>query len=101
MKTVIECDDLRRTFVSRTFLGKKHETHALNGLNFSVPRGIVFGLLGPNGSGKTTTIRVLSTLLTPTSGNAYVLGFDVVKEASKVRGRIGLILVVSVDCMVA
>jgi ABC-2 type transport system ATP-binding protein len=92
METVIECQDIRRVFVSRTLLGKKQETHALNGLNFSVPRGIVFGLLGPNGSGKTTTIRILSTLLTPTSGQARVLGYDVVKEPGKVRGRIGLIL---------
>ncbi|OGO32699.1 MAG: hypothetical protein A2Z29_05005 [Chloroflexi bacterium RBG_16_56_11] len=92
MDTIIECKDVQRTFTSRTLLGKKQETHALNGLEFSVPRGIVFGLLGPNGSGKTTTIRILSTLLTPTAGQAKVLGFDVVKEAKKVRGRIGLIL---------
>jgi ABC-2 type transport system ATP-binding protein len=92
METVIECKEIRRTFVSRTLLGRKQETHALNGLNFSVPPGIVFGLLGPNGSGKTTTIRILSTLLTPTSGEARVLGYDVVREAGKVRGRIGLIL---------
>jgi ABC-2 type transport system ATP-binding protein len=92
METVIECKDIRRTFTSRTLLGRKQETHALNGLDFSVPRGIVFGLLGPNGSGKTTTIRILATLLTPTSGEAQVLGYDVVREAGKVRGRIGLIL---------
>jgi ABC-2 type transport system ATP-binding protein len=92
METVIECKDIRRTFTSRTLLGRKQETHALNGLDFSVPRGIVFGLLGPNGSGKTTTIRILATLLTPTSGEARVLGHDVVREAGKVRGRIGLIL---------
>jgi ABC-2 type transport system ATP-binding protein len=92
MDNVIECQDIKRTFTSRTLLGKKQETHALNGLNFTVPKGIVFGLLGPNGSGKTTTIRILSTLLTPTSGQARVLGYDVVKDAGKVRGRIGLIL---------
>lgn len=92
MDITIECHNVERTFTSRTLLGKKQETHALNGLNFSIPSGIVFGLLGPNGSGKTTTIRILSTLLTPTSGQARVLGFDVVKDAGKVRGRIGLIL---------
>ena len=92
METVIECREIKRTFASRSLLGKKQETHALNGLNFSVPSGIVFGLLGPNGSGKTTTIRILSTLLTPTSGQAYVLGNDVVKQPGKVRGHIGLIL---------
>jgi ABC-2 type transport system ATP-binding protein len=92
MDNVIECLDIRRSFTSRSLLGKKQETQALKGLDFTVPKGIVFGLLGPNGSGKTTTIRILSTLLTPTSGKARVLGFDVVKEANKVRGRIGLIL---------
>jgi ABC-2 type transport system ATP-binding protein len=92
METIIECNDVVRIFTSRTLLGKKQETRALDGLNFTIPHGIVFGLLGPNGSGKTTTIRILATLLTPTSGQARVLGFDVVKEAKKVRGRIGLIL---------
>ena len=42
METVIECQEIRRTFSSRTLLGKKQETHALNGLNFNVPKGIVF-----------------------------------------------------------
>jgi ABC-2 type transport system ATP-binding protein len=92
METIIECLNLKRTFVSRSWLGKKQATVAVNELNFSVPKGIVFGLLGPNGSGKTTTIRILSTLLTPTAGQARVLGFDCVKEASLVRGHIGLIL---------
>jgi ABC-2 type transport system ATP-binding protein len=92
MENVVECKDIKRTFNSRVLFGKKQTTHALDGLNFTIPKGIVFGLLGPNGSGKTTTIRILATLLTPTSGQAKVLGFDVVKEANKVRGRIGLIL---------
>ncbi len=92
MEKIIECKDVVRVFTSRALLGKKQETRALDGLSFTIPQGIVFGLLGPNGSGKTTTIRILATLLTPTSGQAKVLGYDVVKEASKVRGRIGLIL---------
>jgi ABC-2 type transport system ATP-binding protein len=92
MENIIECTDIKRSFISRAFFGKKQELYALNELTFNVPRGIVFGLLGPNGSGKTTTIRILSTLLMPTSGTAKVLGFDVAKEASRVRGHIGLIL---------
>jgi ABC-2 type transport system ATP-binding protein len=92
MDCVISCIDLKRTFISGGLLGKRRETVALDGLNFSVPRGIVFGLLGPNGSGKTTTIRILSTLLTPTAGQAKVLDYDCAKESTRLRGRIGLIL---------
>jgi ABC-2 type transport system ATP-binding protein len=92
MDTVIECADVTRIYSSRTLTGQKRETVALDKVSFQVPRGIVFGLLGPNGAGKTTTIRVLSTLLIPNSGKATVAGYDVVKEASKVRRKISLIL---------
>ncbi len=64
---------------------------ALEDINLKVREGIIFGLLGPNGAGKTTLIRILSTLLLPTSGEAYVDGFDVVKEANKVRKIINLV----------
>ncbi|OGO40145.1 MAG: hypothetical protein A2147_09385 [Chloroflexi bacterium RBG_16_57_8] len=92
MDAVIECAAVTRKYSSRTLTGQKRETVALDGISFQVPRGIVFGLLGPNGAGKTTTIRVLSTLLIPDSGKATVAGYDVVKEASKVRRKISLIL---------
>ena len=62
---------------------------AVDGLTLSVKRGEVFGLLGPNGSGKTTTIRMLCGLLTPTSGTATVAGCDVVKDSEAVRRRLG------------
>ena len=62
---------------------------AVEGLTLSVKKGEVFGLLGPNGSGKTTTIRMLCALLTPTSGTATVAGCDVVKESEIVRRRLG------------
>jgi daunorubicin resistance ABC transporter ATP-binding subunit len=63
---------------------------ALDGVDFEVPPATVFGLLGPNGAGKTTAVRVLTTILRPDAGNASVLGLDVVKDAERVRARIGL-----------
>ncbi|MGC1418728.1 MAG: ATP-binding cassette domain-containing protein [Acidimicrobiales bacterium] len=74
--------------IVRTF--KDGEVRALGGVTLQVPRGEVFGLLGPNGSGKTTMIRILSTILKPTSGTATVNGFDVVKRPDDVRRSIGL-----------
>lgn len=62
----------------------------LDGVDFSVKRGSVLALLGPNGAGKTTTVRILSTLLAPDAGSAEVAGYDVVKQADKVRSVIGL-----------
>jgi len=62
---------------------------AVNGISFEVRRGEIFGFLGPNGSGKTTTIRMLLGLLPPTSGTALVLGHDVVRHARPVRQRVG------------
>jgi ABC-2 type transport system ATP-binding protein len=66
------------------------ETHALNGLDLTVEKGTVMGILGPNSSGKTTTVRILTTLLLPDSGHAEVAGLDVIKYASKVRTLLGL-----------
>jgi ABC-2 type transport system ATP-binding protein len=62
---------------------------AVEGLDLEVRGGEVFGLLGPNGSGKTTTIRMLTGLLQPTAGGATVAGIDVVKSPEQVRRRIG------------
>ncbi|GAB3505876.1 ABC transporter ATP-binding protein [Amycolatopsis cihanbeyliensis] len=64
---------------------------ALDSLSLDVPSGEVHGLLGPNGSGKTTLCRILSTVLTPTSGTAHVLGYNVVTEAADVRARLGIV----------
>ena len=65
---------------------------AVDGLSLEVPKGIVFGFLGPNGSGKTTTIRLLLGLLEPTGGRAEVLGFDTRMQAGAVRERAGALL---------
>ena len=62
---------------------------AVDNLDLTVNRGEVFGLLGPNGSGKTTTIRMLTGLMEPTAGSAEVVGIDIVKTPELVRRRIG------------
>src|SRR5580700_3475812 len=64
--------------------------HALRGIDLSVPRGTVLGVLGPNGAGKTTAVRILTTLLPPDGGRASVCGYDVVRDAHRVRQLIGL-----------
>jgi len=62
---------------------------ALDRVSFTVPPGSITGLVGPNGAGKTTLIRILATLLEPTSGRAFVAGHDVARNPSRVRGLIG------------
>ena len=64
---------------------------ALDAIRFLARPGEIFGLLGPNRAGKTTALRILSTVLRPTSGRAAVAGFDVVTQSSQVRRRIGFV----------
>ena len=64
---------------------------AVDGISFEVKEGELFGLLGPNGAGKTTTLNMLATLIRPTSGKAFVSGFDVFRERNKVRKSIGMV----------
>jgi ABC-2 type transport system ATP-binding protein len=72
-------------------LGKRYgELWALRDVDLVVPAGRVLGLLGHNGAGKTTMLRILTTLATPTTGRAWVSGYDVVASPARVRERIGL-----------
>jgi len=64
---------------------------AVDSLNITVEGGEIFGLLGPNGAGKTTTVSMLCTILKPTTGTATINGFDLVREAGKVRKSIGIV----------
>jgi ABC-2 type transport system ATP-binding protein len=84
----VEARDLRRVF--RASRGSS-EVVALDGVSLRIERGEVFGLLGPNGAGKTTAIKIFNTLLFPTTGEARVAGFDVVRQAREVRHRIALV----------
>ena len=77
---VIETKNLTRAFKAVT---------AVDGLNLSVRRGEILGLVGPDGSGKTTTIRMLCAIMDPTEGSAQVAGFDTVTESEQIKRRIG------------
>jgi daunorubicin resistance ABC transporter ATP-binding subunit len=80
-ESAVEAHGLRKAF---------GEVQALDGLSLAVPAGSVLGLLGPNGSGKTTTVSILATSLRPDAGRATVGGLDVVTQAAQVRRVIGL-----------
>lgn len=76
----IDVRNLTKTFGSRV---------VVNHIDISVPKGKIYGFLGPNGSGKTTTIRMLCGLLTPDEGNGTCLGLDIMKDAQKIRKKVG------------
>jgi ABC-2 type transport system ATP-binding protein len=78
----VAVDDLRHRYGDRV---------ALEGISFRVERGELFGLLGPNGGGKSTLFRILATLQRPSGGSARLLGFDVVAEAARVRACLGVV----------
>jgi len=76
---------------NKTFLDKGAGFTAVDNISFQVEEGEIFGFLGPNGAGKTTTINMLCTLLKPTSGEAYINGYNIVSQEQKVRQSIGII----------
>jgi ABC-2 type transport system ATP-binding protein len=71
--------------VRRVYAAKGGPVVALDGVDLEVESGEMFGLLGPNGAGKTTLIKILTTLLTPTSGTARIFGFDVMTDTKRIR----------------
>ena len=84
---MIEARHLTKTFRDK----KRGEIRAADDISFRVSPGQIYGLLGANGAGKTTTLRLLATLLQPTSGSATIAGFDVVRDAQKVRANVGFL----------
>ena len=76
----------------KTYTGRSGEVQAVKGVDLDVHPGEVFGFLGPNGAGKSTTVRMLTTLLTITSGSATVCGLDVATDPDGVRRKIGVAL---------
>ena len=91
--SILVAHELRRTFVSTTGVLRRQrkQVEAVRGVSLQIEPGELFGLLGPNGAGKTTTIKMLITLLLPTSGQASILGKDVVADAREVRRHIGYV----------
>ncbi|HUU78085.1 MAG TPA: ABC transporter ATP-binding protein [candidate division Zixibacteria bacterium] len=79
---IIETKDLRKSF---------NEKEILKGVSLHIPKGSIYALLGPNGAGKTTTIRILTGILKPTSGEVYVQGVDVKKNADEIRAEVGIL----------
>lgn len=80
MNPAIEISDLSKSYGNQT---------ALDGISLAVGRGELFGLIGPDGAGKSTLYRILATLLTPDAGNASVLGLDIARDFREIRRRIG------------
>jgi ABC-2 type transport system ATP-binding protein len=76
MEYAIQAENLTKTF---------GHTEALRGASFNVEENEIFGLIGHNGAGKTTALRIISTLISPTSGSTKVFGYDVAKQPEKVR----------------
>ncbi|HOI43054.1 MAG TPA: ATP-binding cassette domain-containing protein, partial [Elusimicrobiales bacterium] len=72
----------------RGLVKKYGDFQAVSGLDFSVREGEIFALVGPNGVGKSTTLKMISTILTPTAGSISVFGLDTVRDAHAVRGVI-------------
>lgn len=84
---MIDAQSLTKTFRD----AKRGEIHAAEDVSFHVPAGRIYGLLGANGAGKTTILRMLATLLRPSRGTATVAGFDVGVAPAKVRARVGFL----------
>ena len=96
MKSEIRIEELSKTYYPKKrkglFKSETTEVEALKSVSMEIQEGEVFGLLGPNGAGKTTLIKCLTTLLLPTSGDAWIHGYHVVDQENEVRAAVGCML---------
>src|ERR1700731_5483698 len=84
---MIEAQDLVKRFRDKN----RGEVRAVDGVSFQCRPGEIFGLLGANGARKTTTLRILATILTPSAGTAIGAGYDVTRQSQKVRSSVGFL----------
>ena len=83
MESAIKAENLTKRYTS------KNRAPAIEDVSFAIPQGILYGLVGPDGAGKTTILRILSSVMNTTSGNAWVSGFNVRNQAEEVRRHLG------------
>ncbi len=92
----IKIVELKKTYIAKQrqglFRSTTKEVHALKGISLETKEGEIFGLLGPNGAGKTTLIKCITTLLLPTSGQAWINGYELTKEDDPIRASVGCML---------
>ncbi len=84
---MIEAHNLTKVFRDK----KRGEIRAVDGVSFRCQPGQIYGLLGANGAGKTTILRMLATILQPTDGSARVAGFDITEQPEQVRTQVGFL----------
>ncbi|MCF2137736.1 MAG: ABC transporter ATP-binding protein [Candidatus Thorarchaeota archaeon] len=94
-ESAIEIKNLSKVFISTRRRAivvpvERKRVEALKSVSLDIPKGRLYGLLGPNGAGKTTLIKILATLVLPTSGEASIMGYDVLKDSTYVRAAIGV-----------
>jgi len=96
MSYIVRTENISKTYIAKQrqglFKSTKRPVRALQDISLEVRTGEIFGLLGPNGAGKTTLIKILTTLLLPTTGQAWINGHNVLEEENKVRASVGCML---------
>lgn len=87
---MIKIEVIKTTQLEKIYTGKS-KVHALNRINLTIKKGEIYKLLGPNGAGKTTFLRIIATQLMPSRGTAYIFGYDVIRDADRIREHIAVV----------